>query len=74
MSYRQLTHDEERDDSNVRARWDEFMLTMQEAAVFVNTKTPLMTHQLEDTHKVRKRGGVKNISLCLLFKINLMVV
>jgi hypothetical protein len=73
MSYRQLTPDEERDDSNVRARWDEFMLTMQEAAVFVNTKTPLMTHQLEDTHKVRKEG-LNIISLCLLFKINLMVV
>ncbi|XP_052095798.1 dynein heavy chain domain-containing protein 1-like isoform X11 [Mytilus californianus] len=56
MTYRQLTPEEERDDSNVRARWDEFMLTMQEAAVFVNTKTPLMTHQLEDTHKRLSRA------------------
>lgn len=62
MSYRQLTPEEERDDSYVRARWDEFMLTMQEAAVFVNTKTPLMTHQLEDTHKVYIIGFTKVIS------------
>ena len=53
MSYRQLTPEEEKFEENVWAAWEAFLLQMQDASEFVNTQTPLMTQQLEDTYQVR---------------------
>ena len=52
MSYRQLTPEEEKYEENVWAAWEAFLLQMQDASEFVNTQTPLMTQQLEDTYQV----------------------
>ena len=52
MSYRQLTPEEEKFEENVWAAWEAFLLQMQDASEFVNTQTPLMTQQLEDTYQV----------------------
>ncbi|XP_069111192.1 dynein heavy chain domain-containing protein 1-like isoform X2 [Argopecten irradians] len=49
MGYRQLSPEEEKNEENVSAAGEAFMLQMQDASEFVNTQTPLMTKLLEDT-------------------------
>ncbi|KAK6166840.1 hypothetical protein SNE40_023452 [Patella caerulea] len=51
MGYRQLTPEEEKYEENVWAAWEAFLMQMQDASEFVNTQTPLMTQQLEDTYQ-----------------------
>ncbi|XP_041347210.1 uncharacterized protein LOC121367129, partial [Gigantopelta aegis] len=51
MSYRQLSAEEEKLEESVWALWEAFMMQMQDAAEFVNTQTPVMTRQLEDTYQ-----------------------
>ena len=55
MSYRQLTPEEEKLEESVWALWEAFMMQMQDASEFVNTQTPVMTRQLEDTYQVGER-------------------
>ena len=52
MSYRQLTPEEEKLEEQVLARWDAFLVHMQDAFEFVNTQTPLITQNLDETYQV----------------------
>ena len=53
MSYRQLTPEEEKYEERVWSSWEAFLMQMQDASEFVNTQTPLMTQELEETFQVR---------------------
>ena len=52
MSYRQLTNEEEKLEENVVSCWEAFLFNIQDALDFVNTQTPLITQNLEDTYDV----------------------
>ncbi len=53
MSYRQLTPEEEKREEEVMANWDTFLCLIQEAMEFVNTQTPLITQNLEESYQVQ---------------------
>ena len=52
MSYRQLASDEEKLEENVMLSWEAFLYHIQDAMDFVNTQTPLITHNLEVAFQV----------------------
>lgn len=55
MSYRQLTAEEEKVEESVWSSWEAFLMQMQDAGEFINTQTPLMTQQLEETFEVSQQ-------------------
>ena len=52
MSYRQLTAEEEKLEETVLEKWDQFLVYMQDANEFVNTQTPLITQNLDESYLV----------------------
>ncbi|GFR96312.1 dynein heavy chain domain-containing protein 1-like, partial [Elysia marginata] len=60
MSYRQLTPEEEKYEERVWSSWEAFLMQMQDASEFVNTQTPLMTQELEETfQRLRKEATLQ---------------
>ncbi|XP_025095393.1 dynein heavy chain domain-containing protein 1-like isoform X2 [Pomacea canaliculata] len=55
MSYRQLTAEEEKVEESVWSSWEAFLMQMQDAGEFINTQTPLMTQQLEETFETLEK-------------------
>lgn len=52
MSYRQLTTDEEKLEAQVMMHWEMFLGQMQDASEYINTQTPVMMNNLEQSYEV----------------------
>ena len=52
MSYRALGPDEEKLEEQIHQKWDAFLMHMQDAYEFVNTQTPLITQNLDESYQV----------------------
>ena len=52
MSYRQLTPDEEKLEAQVMMHWEMFLGQMQDASEYINTQTPVMMNNLEQSYEV----------------------
>lgn len=71
MSYRQLSPEEERLEEQVLEHWEAFLSQIQDAMEFVNTQTPVITQNLEDTYQViwwEGRWGGELNQLCFGFR------
>nr|XP_006818816.1 PREDICTED: uncharacterized protein LOC100376274 [Saccoglossus kowalevskii] len=51
LSYRALTSDEEKHEEKVWHAWEAFLLQLQDASEFVNTQTPIVAQQLQETFR-----------------------
>lgn len=52
MSFRQLSVEEEKLESQVIFQWETFLSQIQDASEFINTQTPIMMKNLEEDHEV----------------------
>lgn len=73
MCYRALTNEEEGVEEQIMANWEAFLFQMQDAMEFVNTQTPIITQNLDETYQVQELAQLQYACFRFLICMHIIV-